>query len=70
MEVLQRPSVDEQEGDVLYIAAINDWRTPMLKYLLDQELPAIPSEAKRLKTSAARFTIIEQELYKRGYSAP
>ena len=42
----------------------------MLKYLLDQELPTTSSEAKRLKTSVTRFTVIGQELYKRGYSAP
>ena len=42
----------------------------MLKYLLDHELPATPSEAKRVKTSTTRFTVIGQELYKRGYSAP
>ena len=42
----------------------------MLKYLLDQELPTTPLEAKRLKTSATYFTVIGQELYKRGYSAP
>ena len=70
MEVLQRPSVDEQEGGVYCIAIVDDWRTPMLKYLLDHELPTTPSEAKRLKTSAARFTVIGQELYKREYSAP
>lgn len=47
----------------------DDWRTSILKYLLDQELPTTPLEAKRLKTSAVRFLVIGRELYKRGYSA-
>ncbi|XP_052208820.1 uncharacterized protein LOC127812465 [Diospyros lotus] len=35
-----------------------------------EELPAVPSEARKLKTKAARFIVIGQELYKRGYSVP
>ncbi|XP_052172185.1 uncharacterized protein LOC127788113 [Diospyros lotus] len=70
MEVLQRPSADESEEGVLYIDMVDDWRMPMLKYLPSQELSAAPLETKRLKTNAAHFTVIGQELYKRGYSAP
>ena len=70
MEVLQRPNIDEQKGGVHYIATIDDWRMPMLKYLLDHEIPSTPLEAKRLKTSVAHLKVIGQELYKREYSAP
>ncbi|XP_052189984.1 uncharacterized protein LOC127799805 [Diospyros lotus] len=70
MEVLQRPSVETSEEGVHCVDIVDDWRTPILKYLLNQELPVAPSEARRLKTKAARFTIIGQELYKRGYSVP
>ena len=70
MEVLQQPNINENKREVHCIAIIDDWRTLMLKYLLDQELPNTPSEAKRLKTSAVRFTIIGQELYKMGYFLP
>ncbi|XP_052209212.1 uncharacterized protein LOC127812729 [Diospyros lotus] len=70
MEVLQRPSVETSEEGVHCIDVVDDWRTLILKYLLNQELSAAPSEAKRMKTKAARFAVIGQELYKRGYSVP
>ncbi|XP_052171652.1 uncharacterized protein LOC127787632 [Diospyros lotus] len=70
IEVLSRPSVDERDKGVLCIDMTDDWRTLMLKYLLNRELPITPLEAKKLKAYAARFTVIGQELYKRGYSSP
>ncbi|XP_052206772.1 uncharacterized protein LOC127811099 [Diospyros lotus] len=70
MEVLQRPSVETSEEGVHCVDIVDDWRTPILKYLLNQELPAAPSEARKLKTKKARFTVIGQELYKREYSVP
>ena len=38
--------------------------------MLNEELPNSPQEVKELKTSAARFTVNGQDLYKRGYYVP
>ncbi|XP_012851807.1 PREDICTED: uncharacterized protein LOC105971499 [Erythranthe guttata] len=46
------------------------WFTPILKYLKKRELLADPTEARKLKTRAARFVIVGEELYKRGFSSP
>ncbi|XP_012833449.1 PREDICTED: uncharacterized protein LOC105954321 [Erythranthe guttata] len=46
------------------------WFTPILKYLKKGELPTDPTEARKLKTRAARFIIVGEELYKRGFSFP
>ncbi|XP_012857161.1 PREDICTED: uncharacterized protein LOC105976442 [Erythranthe guttata] len=40
------------------------WFTPILKYLKKGELPTDPTEARKLKTRAACFTIVGEELYK------
>ncbi|XP_052189925.1 uncharacterized protein LOC127799739 [Diospyros lotus] len=41
MEVLQQPSVGEEDIAVHCITEIEDWRSPILKYLLGQELPKL-----------------------------
>ncbi|XP_012839266.1 PREDICTED: uncharacterized protein LOC105959672 [Erythranthe guttata] len=46
------------------------WFTPIMKYLKKGELPTDPTEARQLKTRAARFVIVGEELYKRGFSFP
>jgi len=48
MEVLQKPSLGEKEEieGIHFLAIQEDWRTMILKYLLNQELPDSPSEAK------------------------
>ena len=42
--------------------------TPIKEYLTKDILPKDPLEAKRLKYRAARYSVLNGELYKRGYS--
>ena len=46
------------------------WSSPILSYLKDRRLPSNLDEAKKIKKRAARFTILNDELYKRGFSQP
>ena len=46
------------------------WTSPILSYLKDGRLPQILVEAKQIKKRAARFTVLNDELYKRGFSQP
>ncbi|KAK0601168.1 hypothetical protein LWI29_021826 [Acer saccharum] len=46
----------------------NSWITPIKEYLVNDVLPSDPLEAKRLKYKATRYSVLNGELYKRGYS--
>ena len=41
-----------------------------MSFLREGRLPLDPEEAKKVQKRAARFTILNDELYKRGYSQP
>ena len=42
----------------------------IITYIKDSNLPANPSEARKVKVRSSRFTILNEELYKRGFSQP
>ena len=44
--------------------------TPIMSFLQDGHLPQNTEVAKRIKKKAARFTILNDTLYKRGFSMP
>ncbi|XP_073137279.1 uncharacterized protein [Henckelia pumila] len=46
------------------------WKDEIIKYLSEGELPLEQDKARKLRVRAARFTLIDGELYKRGYSQP
>ena len=46
------------------------WTTPILSYLKDGQLPPDPEEAKKIQKWTARFTVLNDGLYKRGFSQP
>ena len=44
--------------------------TPILSFLQDGRLPQDVEEARKVKKRAARFMILNDTLYKRGFSMP
>ena len=44
--------------------------TPIMAFFQDEHLPQNTEEAKKVKKRAARFTILNDTLYKRGFSMP
>ena len=44
--------------------------TPIASFLQDKRLPQDAEEAKKIKKRATRFTILNDTLYKRGFSLP
>ena len=46
------------------------WTSPTLSYLKDGRLPLNPEEVKKIKKRAVRFTMLNDEFYKRGFSQP
>ena len=68
MEVQKRPSIEE--APTFTIQSINSWMTLIVSFLQDGHLPQNVEEAKKIKKRADRFTILNDALYKRGFSMP
>ena len=43
---------------------------PILTYIRDGTHPPDPSEARKIRVRSSRFTILNDELYKKGFSQP
>ena len=59
--------------DLLEIQQVEDeenWMTPIVIYLKDGRLPEDEDEARRLRIKAAKYVLIDEVLYKRGFSQP
>ena len=46
----------------------DNWTTQLRKYLEENILPKDTSEAKRIRYRSTRYTIINGELYRKGFS--
>ena len=46
------------------------WTNPILSFLRDGRLPPNPKEAKKIQKRVARFIVLNDEFYKRGFSQP
>ena len=66
MEVQKRPSIEEVPTFV--IQSTSSWMTLIVSFLQDGRLPQDAEEAKKIKKRAARFTILNDTLYKKGFS--
>ena len=68
MEVQKYPSIEKMS--TFAIQRANSWMTRIVAFLQDGHLPHNTEEAKKVKKRAARFTILNDTLYKRGFSMP
>ena len=62
------PPIDSD--DVQEIGFESNWTTPLASYLKNGVLPDKKEAARKLKVQAARFVLIKDVLYKRGFSRP
>ena len=67
-EVQYVPSIDLPE--VQQIENRENWMTPIVSYLKDRKLPEGKDEARKLRVRAARYVLMDEVLYKRGFSQP
>ena len=67
-EVQYVPSIDLPE--VQQIENEENWMTPIVSYLKDGKLSKGKDEARKLKVRAARYFLMEEVLYKIGFSQP
>ena len=68
MEVKKRPSIEEIS--TFTIQGTGSWMTPIISFLQDGHLLQDVEEAKKVKKRAAKFTILNDTLYKRDFSMP
>ena len=59
------PSIDLLE--VQQIGGEENWMTPIVIYLKDEMLPKDKDEARKLRIKAAKYVLIDEVLYKRGF---
>ena len=68
MEVQKHPSIEEVP--TFAIQNESSWLTPIVSFLQDGHLPQDADNARKIRKGAARFTILNDVLYKRGFSMP
>ncbi|XP_068476554.1 uncharacterized protein [Phaseolus vulgaris] len=75
-ETLRTPRVrahPTKEVSTTQVCAIHEpdtWITPYQRYLADGVLPIDSTEARKMKKSSSKFTLIDGELYRFGFTHP
>ncbi|XP_065628026.1 uncharacterized protein LOC111988600 [Quercus suber] len=67
-EIRYMPSIDLPE--MLQIEGEENWMTPIVSYLRDGRLLEGKDEARKLRVRSARYILMDEVLYKRGFSQP
>ena len=67
-EIQYMPSIDIPE--VQQVESKGNWMTPILSYLKDGRLSEEKDEAKKLTVRSAGYVLMDEVLYKRGFSQP
>ena len=67
-EVQYLPSIDIL--DILQVQNEGSWMIPIISYLKDGTLLERKDEARKLRVRSARYILLNDTLYKRGFSQP
>ena len=67
-EVQYMPSMDFPK--VQQIWGEENWMTPIVGYLKEGKLPQGRDEARKLRIKSAKYILMDDMLYKRGFSQP
>ena len=70
IEVLTPPYVSRSDVRVVDEVPPPSWMTPLVEYLKRGVVPENKEEARRLKSLAPKYTMRDDNLFKRGYSMP
>ena len=68
IEIRGQPSIEGEQ--VLKVKEQDGWITPIIRYLKEGWLLEDKTEATKIQIKAACFIIIDNVLYRRGYSLP
>ena len=77
-ETLRTPNVNTYsislgEGDPMQVCTIEEgdtWMTPYRRYLADGILPLEPKEGKKIKRNSTKYTLVDGELFRHGFTHP
>ncbi|XP_020206975.1 uncharacterized protein LOC109792009 [Cajanus cajan] len=70
-ETLSQPSINTPQESVLFIQEeLDSWMGLYIAYLTKGELPEYKREASLIQRESARFVVINERLYQRGFSSP
>jgi len=77
-ETLRTPNVSAypvsvREGDPMQVCVVEEgdtWMTPYRRYLADGILPLEPEEGKKIKRNSAKYTLLDWELFRHGFTNP
>ncbi|RDX61575.1 rnhA, partial [Mucuna pruriens] len=67
-ENVELPTVDKEE--ICNIEGEETWMTPLIQYLQEGKINENEGEAKRLIKEAAKYTLVGQRLYRKGFAFP
>ncbi|XP_065619331.1 uncharacterized protein LOC136063218 [Quercus suber] len=67
-EIQYMPSIDLLE--ILQIEGEENWMTPIISYLKDGRLLEGKNKARKLRVKSVRYVLMDEVLYKRGFSQP
>jgi len=69
-KVRARPVRTDEVMEVCAVGKADTWITPYQRYLADGVLPLDPTEGKRVKRSSSKFTLIDGDLFRFGFTHP
>jgi len=64
------PITKEISSRIYQVESGETWMTPYKGYLADGILPLEPTEAKKIKKNSAKYTLIDEELFRHGFTHP
>ena len=67
-EIQYIPSIDIPE--VQQVESRGNWMTPIISYLKEGRLPEEKDKARKFRVRLARYVLMDEMLYKRGFSQP
>ncbi|XP_016652663.1 PREDICTED: uncharacterized protein LOC107880143 [Prunus mume] len=70
VEFLEKPSIEEDRKGMFPISSEPTWMDPIRDYLTHGFLPEDKAEARRVRYRSSQYLIINNKLYKRGFSLP
>ena len=59
-----------EEVEVMRVSTEKSWMDPILSYIRDVILPEDRKQARKLKSRATRYTLLDEVLYRRGFTLP
>ena len=70
IELLSEPSIRRSADHLKPVDYTPYWVDPILEYLTKGKIPEDKNEARRIKYQANRYTVLDEKLYRRGYTMP